>query len=287
METDKIRGFEDDSLSIRDTRKESEKRLSEAQDINHTLLEAKESHDYSKTEAIDMQETAYKGDIKHFQGKRLDMAADIKDSETLETQEKKSELIEHMVQHDFPVSPEKRLDNAKDFHYLDDKEFAEQLKQRDPSSTVEDIELTCGFHDARDNQAFIKDKGDTLKTSIHEKLHQKSITELPTRFNEGITEYFARKEAGGWGELKKFDERGREIPKPLSDYEGEVDIVRKLEATIGREPLNAAYFEGKTEVLKNEVDKYLGDGAFQKISDALENRDYKSASEIIEKYYKK
>jgi hypothetical protein len=133
----------------------------------------------------------------------------------------------------------------------------------------------------------VRDKGDTLTTSIHEKLHQKSMSELPTRLNEGITEHYAREKAGPIGSLKDIDHRGREISKPVSDYEKEVEIVRKLESTIGREPLNAAYFEGKTEVLQNEVDKYLGEGAFKKISDALENRDYQSASEIIEKYYRK
>ncbi len=240
------------------------------------------------------------GHDKHFDHKftedqRLDEAGEKlrqndglkSEKEKSELREKKSEIIEGMVTKDFPISSEKRLDNARDFHYLDKKEFAEELKHRDTSITERDIEPTEGFYDVRDKQAFVKDTGDTLEKSIHEKLHQKSISELPTRLNEGITEYFTREEAGAWGELKNIDAHGRELPKIPTDYEKEVEIVRKLDATIGKEPLHAAYFEGKTEVLKNHVDNILGNGAFDKINNALEVKDYKTASEIIERYYKK
>jgi hypothetical protein len=73
----------------------------------------------------------------------------------------------------------------------------------------------------------------------------------------------------------------------LSDYEKEVEIVRKLESTIGREPLNAAYFGGDTRELMKQTDAILGDGSFGKITSAIGAKDYKSASDIIEDYYKK
>lgn len=228
-------------------------------------------------------------DVAYQQERRFENARNFTEpnKEIKEAREKKSEIIEQMVTKDFPVTPEKRLDNAKDFHYADEKEFARELKKRDPFSAEMEIKLTEGFHYTPDKQAFVKEHGDTLVTSIHEKLHQKSMSELPTRLNEGVTEYLARKEAGVWGKLKDIDAQGREIPKIPSDYENEVEIVGKLEATVGKEPLHAAYFEGKTEVLKHHVDGILGDGSFQKISNSLENRDYKTANQIIEKYYKK
>ena len=118
---------------------------------------------------------------------------------------KKSEIIEGMVTKDFNVSPERRLDNSKDFHFVGTKEFAKELKKRNPSTTEKDVRLTAGFHDISDNKAFVKDRGDTYVTAIHEKLHQKSKSELPTRLNEGITEHFAREKAGALGDLKHID----------------------------------------------------------------------------------
>lgn len=224
------------------------------------------------------------------QGKRIEGARPFDQLER-ERQEprrqKKSEIIEDMVTRDHPVSPERRADNTRDFHYIDERRFEAELKERDPSATEKDERLTEGFHDGRDHQAFVKEKGDTLLTSVHEKLHQKSMSELPTRFNEGLTEHFARNESGGAGRLKDIDHRGREIPRPLSDYEREVEVVGKLEASIGREPLERAYFDGDSAYLRDNVDSALGDGAFQRITDSLEKRDYDAASEIIEKYYRR
>ena len=165
---------------------------------------------------------------------------------------KKSEIIEGMVTKDLHVSPEKRSDDSKDFHYVGTKEFARELKKRNPSTTEKDTCLTVGFHDGNDNQAFVKDRGDTYVTAVHEKLHQKSKSELPTRLNEGITEHFAREKAGALGDLKNINKHGREIPK-AKYYEKEVEIAGKLESTIGKKPLNKAYFEGKSDVLKNHL----------------------------------
>jgi len=211
-----------------------------------------------------------------FREKHLDSKSEID-----ATRDKKSEILENMVSKDFPISPEKQTDNTKDSHYVGKESFERELKKREPSTTESDIKLTRGFHDPRDNQVYIKDQGDTLVTSIHEKLHQKSNSELPTRLNEGITEHFARKEAGGLADLKNYDHHGREIPKAISDYEKEVEIIQKIEAIIGRNPINKAYFEGKTDILEMHFDSARGQGAFKKLNEALEKRDYDVASKII------
>jgi len=262
-------------------RLDSESRLAQATDFDHT----REDLGQKNLETKHTKESDNITSLPGFQESRVERAQDI--SELTATREKKSEIIENMVQSDFPISAEKRMDNAKDFYYLGENEFTEEARYRNISSTEEDIGRIEGFYDGKDGKAFVKDQGDTLVTSIHEKLHQKSMSELPSRLNEGITEHFARKEAGAWGELKNIDSGGKEIPKIPSDYEKEVEIVRKLEATVGEKPLNAAYFEGRTDILKSHVDSLLGDGAFLKISDALEKKDYETASAIIERYYKR
>ncbi|MBF0234806.1 MAG: hypothetical protein HQK65_17475 [Desulfamplus sp.] len=194
---------------------------------------------------------------------------------------KKSEIIEGMVLRDFSVSPEKQENNVKDFHFVDKEVFKKEMQKREPSATESDVELTKGFHAPRDNQVYVKEEGDTLVTSIHEKMHQKSKSELPTRLNEGVTEHFARQEAGGLADLKNFDIHGREIPKAQSDYEKEVEIVNKIEAVIGRNPIKRAYFDGQTDIFEMHFDSAKGQGAFRKLNEALEKRDYDAASKII------
>jgi len=200
---------------------------------------------------------------------------------TDEDRQKRSEIVEDMVNKRFPVSSDKQRDNTADFHYADKNEFEKELRQRDPAGTDRNIDLTQGFYDSEDRQAFVKDHGNTLVTSLHEKLHQKSNSELPTRLNEGITEHYARQGAGAMGILRKFDRHGNEISKPLSDYEKEVQLVSKMEAIIGKEPIRRAYFDGDTRNLEMRFDSALGQGAFKQLNDALEKRDYDKASEIM------
>lgn len=245
---------------------------------NDSAHEAKETHEASEQrDKADVQEA------------RLEKARDfdLNNSDRSAERQKKAEIVEEMVSKDLPISPEKRLDNARDFHYADEKEFGEELEERYSSTTEEDKKLIDGFYNSRDNQAFVKEDGDTFKTSIHEKLHQKSMSELPTRLNEGVTEYMAKREAGPMGDLKYIDNRGMVIPKAPSDYEKEVETVSKLSALVGDKNINSAYFEGKTEQFRISVDGVLGDGAFKKISEALEKRDYDSVSKIIERHKNK
>jgi len=219
-----------------------------------------------------------KSRIDHWREKSDNYDKDVKAG-----REKRSEIVEEMVTNDFPVTSEKHSNSSKNFHYVDETEFAKELKEREPLTTQKDVDLTKGFHDRGDDHAFVKEDGDTFVTALHEKLHQKGNSELPTRLDEGMTEHFARKEAGALGELKNIDDQGRNNSKVGSDYENEVEIVGKLEATVGQEPLQKAYFEGKTEILKNHVDSVLGDDAFQRLNEALERKDYETASKIIEK----
>ena len=208
-------------------------------------------------------------------------------------QQKKAEILEHSITEHNPVSPEKRLDQAKDFHYLQDQGFERELHHRDPGSTEQDRKLTEGFHDPRDNQAFVRDLPDGVfnarqgyQVGLHEKLHQKSLSDLPTRLNEGVTEYFARQQAGP--EIRPFTSEEKELAaQHISDYENEVGIVSKLTATVGEKPFQEAYFNGNTKALKDHIDHHLGDGSYEKICSYLEDRQYNKASEIIEEYYKK
>jgi hypothetical protein len=206
---------------------------------------------------------------------------EMSDPERRASREKRAEIVEGMVRKDFDLSPEKRRNDAGNFHYRDSREFDRELRRREPGATGSDAFRTEGFYDSRDHQAYVRDTGDTLERATHEKLHQKSKSELPTRLDEGMTEHFTRKELGGFADLKTFGSRGREIQKPQSDYRNEARIVSKLEASIGPETLHKGYFEGNTAALRRETDRALGDGAYEHLTEALEKRDYETANRLF------
>ena len=190
-------------------------------------------------------------------------------------------ILENEVMENFPVAKDKQIDNSKGLHFLDEKELAQELKNRFPEDRVEEGTAISGFEDSRDNQAFVIDNPDSYETGVHEKLHQKSKSELPTCLDEGITQYFTREKIGGLGELKSVDNHGREIPKSVSAYGKDVEIVQKLDAVVGRKPLYGAYFNGDTQRLQLSVDNALGEGAYEKITTAMKEKNYKKAVDII------
>jgi len=192
----------------------------------------------------------------------------------------KAAAAEKMVVRDFPVSPDKKRDQSDDLHMLDKDAFGDELKKRNPESTKDEIERTAGFYDSRDQQAFVKDAGNTLNTSIHEKLHQKSESRLPTSLNEGMTEYLSKDEAGAVGQLRDIDSRGRETKKP-EYYREEAAVVAQLDAVVGRNTLHEAYFHGRDDVLKDRVDEALGQGAFAEIMQAMKEENAGKARDII------
>ena len=214
---------------------------------------------------------------------RLEKAHDFgnKNHELNASREKRAEIAEKMVLHDMPETPEKRLTSAKDFHFQSDNDFEQELKRRDPVTTDDETHRTDGFHDPRDHQAYVRDHGNTYETSIHEKYHQKSHTDMPTGMNEGVTEYLAREKAGGIGRLRDIDNRGRDVTPPLA-YENEVAAVRKMAATVGDDQIKTAYFEGKTDELRKSLDSVRGDGAYERLQNAVERDDPGSADKVFE-----
>jgi len=203
-------------------------------------------------------------------------------SEKQATRDAKADVTENIVSKSFPLNEAKRGDNSRDFHFQGKDNFNQEYNKR-ASGKGPEANQVLGYHDSRDNQAFVRDQGNTLETAVHEKLHQKSSSELPTRLNEGVTEHFTRQGAGEMGRLKDFDSRGNEIPRPGSDYDRDREIVGKLSATVGDAPLHAAYFDGNTDELRQHVDSALGPGAFQEVSKALESRDYDRAETILKR----
>ncbi|MBV5338769.1 MAG: hypothetical protein J0665_04310 [Deltaproteobacteria bacterium] len=203
-------------------------------------------------------------------------------SEKQATRAAKADITEKIVSKSFSLNEAKQGDNSRDFHFQDKDDFDKEVHQWAPDIDLEGKKVV-GYHDPRDNQAFIRDQGNTLETAVHEKLHQKSGSKMPTRLNEGVTEYFTRQGAGEIGRLKNIDNRGREIPHPVSDYEHDREIVGKLSATVGDAPLHAAYFDGKTDELQQHVDSALGPGAFEEVNDALKSRDYERADAVLKR----
>jgi hypothetical protein len=242
------------------------------------------SSPHNSREGSDAPEKSIQKTSEHQSASRLEKSADFgAKHEARESGNKRSDIVEKQVRGDMPDTARKRLDNTKDFHFQDSGKFESELKKRDPDSSDNMNRRTTGYHDGADNQAFVRDKGDTYTTALHEKLHQKSESNLSTRMNEGVTEYMAREKAGGIGELKKIDDRGREIPKPQSDYEKEVASVRRLSATVGDDAIKGAYFEGKSGELRNSLDRAQGEGSFDRLHKGLENRNYQDADKVFEK----
>ncbi len=198
-----------------------------------------------------------------------------------EVRRAKAEIVEKMVDKGDFIHDGNKVDNAKDLHFQSETSYYRELQRREPG-IGKDMELVAGYCDPRDNQAFVRDKGKTLETAVHEKLHQKSKSEMPTRFNEGVTEYLTRQISGEVGRFKEIDHRGREISGFISDYEKEREVVGKIAATVGDAPLHAAYFEGNTDILRAHVDSAFGPDSYQEITEALEERNYDRAERALQ-----
>lgn len=216
--------------------------------------------------------------------RRLEQAADVAEKAT--TRQMEQEHVEQLVVRDFSVDPEKRLDQAKDLSVLEGREFDRELRKRVPELSEAKIKDIEGFQDSRDGRAFVREGefSEQYLTAIHEKLHQKSRSELPTALNEGVTEYLARREAGWVGDLRNIDRHGNEIPRRPA-YDGEVAVVQKLSGLVGDDTIERAYFQGDTDSLRQHVDADLGEGAFDDICDALEKNDYHKADKRIRRKF--
>jgi hypothetical protein len=97
-------------------------------------------------------------------------------------------------------------------------------------------------------------------TDAHERLHQMAAPEAPTALgkglNEGMTEYFAE------DIVSNASERGAELPA-MGAYPQETALVRNLAEIAGRESVEAAYFKGDIEALREKVDQSLGKGTLE------------------------
>ena len=232
-------------------------------------------------EGSDTPEKSAHKPLERQSASRLEKSADFGvKNEARESSHKRAEITENLVRGDMPDTARRRLDNTRDFNFNTDKEFNRELKRREPSTTEGEAKRTLGFHDPRDNQAHVRDGGNTLETALHEKYHQKSDSHLSTRLNEGVTEYMAREKAGGIGQLRDIDNRGRDITPPKA-YEKEVDAVRKMSATVGDKGIRSAYFEGKSDELRKSFDSAQGDGAFERLRNAVEKEDKQSVDKIF------
>jgi len=190
--------------------------------------------------------------------------ASASDAERTASQRKRAEITEKIVMKNVPEGAIGRRDDTAGMRYRDAHDYAREIQAREPGISPGEIERTPGFHDPRDNKAFVREGTDTLSTSIHEKLHQKSNCDLPTNFKEGITEYLARREAGPMGALKQIDSQGREIPQPKY-YEKETVLVQQLSGVVGDRAIEQAYFERRTDLLKQQYESAMGKGSFDRL----------------------
>jgi hypothetical protein len=195
----------------------------------------------------------------------------------------RAKIVEDLVSKKYPISPEKRRDQSGDLHFRDDKSFHDEMKRREPQANERDIKDTLGFHDPRDGRAFVRDSHNTLEKATHEKIHQKSKSHMDTSLKEGFTEYFTKETAGPMGQVRDYDRHGREI-KRAECYGKERDIASRMDAVADRKTINDAYFHGKTESLRGEVDAAFGKGSFDEINKAMKAGNYEEAKKITERY---
>ena len=117
----------------------------------------------------------------------------------------------------------------------------------------------------RDSAHVSLDHSEIRKTLAHERLHQLSdpLAEraLGKQLYEGVTEDLAIR-AMGSPEAGTVD----------VCYEGQTMAAQDLRAKVGARAIDAAYFQGDTEKLRQAVDRIVGSGGLAKLRQELEQR---------------
>lgn len=180
---------------------------------------------------------------------------------------------------DLPESAARRLEEARELRVLSPEKYAEELRKR--GKTDEEIESTPGIRYGAEDLTLVRDETPTIVTIIHEDLHVASENGLPRGFNEGVTELYARRAAGGVGDMMEAGGTVNPLEAPPRPYDQEVHLVSRLESIVGGKAVSDAYFDGSDDQLRGLVDARVGEGAYERFASALDARDYQSADKII------
>ncbi len=112
------------------------------------------------------------------------------------------------------------------------------------------------------------------RTLAHERIHQLADPRIRqhvgSRLDEGMTEYFAGRIYG--------DLWIRDLP---TVYPGQRRIVQMIVSRLGERPLARAYFGGEAGVLRKQMDRQLGTGAFENIVREMERGNYGAVAKIL------
>lgn len=154
--------------------------------------------------------------------------------------------------------------------YQDDREFKEEFLKKNPG----DVEQTLGYCDKAEEKIYInRDVKDKYEITVHEELHlsedEKASSLLGEKLNEGITQHFT----------KQIDQI--ELVGDAKCYPEEQEIVNMISARTSDIPLQEAYFKGDISSLQKELDRQLGEGAFDEIRYRMDQGDYKKVKDII------
>lgn len=165
------------------------------------------------------------------------------------------------------------------------KRYIHELKRLQPELSDKEVEASAEKVQAycQDSEIYVNEGAVIpFRVLVHEKIHQVSADnlrgEMGAGFDEGLTEYLARRAAGevpsvdlvhdsSTGRLIRLQER---YPK---GYQREWEIVSRTAAAVGEEALARAKFQGEMSSLEKELDRALGEGFYRNLSSKLAQMD--------------
>lgn len=138
------------------------------------------------------------------------------------------------------------------------------------------ITSLSGFYSEETGQAFVRRRGASVSTLLHEALHlySRGAPGLPNPLEEGITQYFTYRILG---------RPGFAGPGP---YESYVNMVNRILAGLGSEGeriIAGAYFDGEINRLHGEFERAFGVNTWARLMQALRHvpPDMSAANHIL------
>lgn len=192
------------------------------------------------------------------------------------SRQKRAQIVDEMMAAERRASLGRRS-KERPLEFLDTQRFDAELAARGLSG--DEQERVLGFHDPRDGRTRVRDQGETGVTAVHEKHHQLSAGQVP-ELEEGIAEHRARQKVGPVGELHSYGPHGEREPRP-EVYEARNRIASKLEAAVGKENVDAAYFGGDEQRLRRATDEYFGKGTYDRATEFLRDGHDEAAEKLL------
>lgn len=159
--------------------------------------------------------------------------------------------------------------------FLDRDAYQRELRRQYPDMSNEQTKRVMGNYDLVHGIPYVN-KNQVLAPRVvaHERIHQLSNprfrAETGKQLDEGVTEYLA---GNIYGDLSI---RGMDVP-----YSRSRPIAELLARRVGERRLAEAYFQGKPQLVRSELDRQLGANTFARVVRAMDQEDYALAQSIL------